>query len=121
MKNYNLDSIFTFGKFKGKTVKEVIELQPSYLDWCLKSIDSFSISENVITEIKANKPDFTFSSEALQKISIKNVKQQLTEETTRNSDYDSTDYSDFADSSDWNHYDDSLDMDQQSVEFWNQF
>lgn len=35
--------------------------------------------------------------------------------------YDEPDYDDYKHQTDWTHYNDNLDMDQQSIEFWNQF
>jgi hypothetical protein len=63
MKFYTLDTEFTFGKYEGKTVKEVLELQPTYLDWCAVNLDHFYISDETITEIKKIKPDFTITEE----------------------------------------------------------
>ena len=48
MNLYTLDTIFSYGKFIGKTVREVIELQPSYLHWCISNIENFTISDDVI-------------------------------------------------------------------------
>lgn len=71
MKFYTLDTEFTFGKYEGKTVKEVLELQPNYLDWCAINLDHFYISDEIITEIKEIKPDFTISEEGKQKLADK--------------------------------------------------
>lgn len=63
MKFYTLDSEFNFGKYEGKTVKEIIEIQPAYLDWCAINLDHFYISDEIIEEIKVIKPDFTITEE----------------------------------------------------------
>ena len=42
---YELDSKFDFGKYKGKTVKQVMEIDVAYLEWCLCYIDTFVLSE----------------------------------------------------------------------------
>lgn len=41
MKFYTLDTEFTFGKYEGKTVKEILELQPTHLDCCAINLDHF--------------------------------------------------------------------------------
>lgn len=121
MKFYELNSVFYFGKYQGKTVMEILDLQPSYLDWCAINLDHFLMNENVIDEIKKVKPTFTFSLEGLQK--MKEKLDQWNDEMAsyhehqeyyddRNADYNQTD---------WSNYNDDLDMDQQSIEFWNQF
>lgn len=71
MKFYTLDTEFTFGKYKGKTVKEIIEIQPTYLEWCAINLDHFYISDEIIEEIKVIKPDFTITEEGQQKLAEK--------------------------------------------------
>jgi hypothetical protein len=68
MKFYNLETEFTFGKFEGKTIKQIIDVQPLYIDWCAINLDHFYISESVIDEIKTIKPDFDLSLEGKQKL-----------------------------------------------------
>jgi hypothetical protein len=67
MKFYTLDTEFTFGKFNGKTVREVLDLQPSYLDWYLLNLDHFYLSDETIEAIKQIKPNFLLSELANQK------------------------------------------------------
>jgi hypothetical protein len=67
MKFYSLDTEFTFGKFKGKTVREVLDLHPFYLEWCLLKLDHFYISDEALESIKQIKQDFSFSEKANQK------------------------------------------------------
>lgn len=120
MKFYNLDSQFTFGKYEGKTIRQIVDLQPFYIDWCATNLEHFYISEDVIDEIKKIKPDFILSAEGQQKLDEKYANWECEQESyqdyddydDRNADYNQTD---------WSNYDDGLDMDQQSPEFWNQF
>ena len=126
MKFYNLDTKFTYGKHEGKTVRQIVDIQPSYLDWCAINLDHFYMTEYVIEEIKEIKSDFVLSTEGLQKLDDKFSTWE--EEQVANEVYDEDDLSEnyddvgsYADQTDWTHYDDALDMDQQSIEFWNQF
>jgi hypothetical protein len=48
---YNLDTKFTFGMYKGKSVREVIEMNPTYLDWCAINIIPFYMTDVAIEEI----------------------------------------------------------------------
>lgn len=89
MKFYTLDTEFTFGKFQGKTVRQVIDNQPSYLDWCSLNLDHFYISNEVIEEIKGVIPDFKLSDEGVAKL---NDKYEVWENEQEN-DYD--DYHDY--------------------------
>lgn len=35
----------TFGKYKGKTIIEVIKDHPTYIEWCLTNINWFSLNK----------------------------------------------------------------------------
>lgn len=89
MKFYTLDTEFTFGKFQGNTVRQVIDIQPSYLEWCALNLDHFYISDEVIEEIKGVIPDFKLSDEGVAKL---NDKYEVWENEQEN-DYD--DYDDY--------------------------
>lgn len=64
MKNFNLDTQFTFGKHKGKTVAAVLHENPSYLNWCMINLDHFFIADDDLESIVAAKPGFALSTEA---------------------------------------------------------
>lgn len=59
MKFYDTDSEFTFGKYEGKTIKEVFEKDPKYIDFCFNNIDEFYVSPEVMKELRQVVPDFT--------------------------------------------------------------
>jgi hypothetical protein len=42
---------FSFGKYQGKTVKEVIEVDPAYLLWADSTIDWFILSDEVSKKV----------------------------------------------------------------------
>lgn len=65
MKHYNLDSEFTFGKYKGKKVIEVIEIDYTYLTWCIKNLDHFYLKKEVISEINQIIPSFTLTEDQI--------------------------------------------------------
>jgi hypothetical protein len=70
MKSYTLNTVFTFGKFNGKTLKDVLETQPGYLEWCAINLNHFYLGEGVVNEIEALFPSFKLSKvaeDALQK------------------------------------------------------
>ena len=109
MKYYNLESIFTFGKFEGLTVSQVLINQPTYVNWCIENLDHFYILEQDQLIIKSIFKGFLINEDKMI-FEIDNF--------DTNSNYEADSYDDFTD---WSHYDDGLDMDQQSIEFWNQF
>lgn len=66
---YNIDTKLTFGKYKEKTIKEILELNPSYINWCIVNIRSFYIEPGIIEKMK--NLDLLFSlSELEEKILI---------------------------------------------------
>lgn len=42
------EQIFTFGKYKGQTVRSVIDTDPDYVLWCHKNVNHFSISDDLV-------------------------------------------------------------------------
>lgn len=93
MKFYNLDTELTFGKFEGKTVEEVLAIQPSYFDFCLLNLDHFFLSDEVIAEMKVKNPNFTISEAANQKKQEKYDNwQDEKERENEHDDYDDDDY-----------------------------
>ena len=113
MKFYAIDTVFTFGKYKGNTVRQILDVKPSYIDWCAINLDHFYITENDIAEIKTIKNDFSITLEGQQKLDEKyaNWKSEQQDDNA----------SDDRVKIDWSHYDGDLDMDQQSLDFWDQF
>ena len=99
MKFYDLDSVLNFGKFEGKTIKEVAELQPSYLDWCAINLEHFYIVEYQMEELKSICPEFTFSEEAKGKLVEKyeawENEQEDYPDYENSGDYDQPDYQDY--------------------------
>lgn len=92
MKFYDLDTEFTFGKYEGKTVREILEIQPTYLDWCAINLEHFYISEEVIDEIQATYSDFKISEEGMNKLNEK-YEQWEGEQEDYEEEYD--DYDDY--------------------------
>ena len=53
MKFYDLDSVFTFGKYEGMTIAEVYQKDPKYIKYCEENIDEFYVSPSVKRELKS--------------------------------------------------------------------
>lgn len=119
---FDLEDSFYFGKFKGKLLSEVIELKPSYIIFCLLKLGFFSISDNAFNKLKSKYLNLSSKIDEKRKIKILIKQQQdLIDEKEyyaweRKSEFlsgewDNYDYDDF--------YNDKLDMDQQSEDFYN--
>ncbi|MGE4420550.1 MAG: hypothetical protein AB7D38_12085 [Sulfurimonas sp.] len=48
---YGLKSTLRFGKHKDKTILTVLKEDPGYIEWCLKNITNFSISDTVMQQL----------------------------------------------------------------------
>lgn len=59
MKFYDIDTEFTFGKYEGKTIREVFEKDPKYIDFCFNNIDEFYVSPEVMKELRQLDPKFS--------------------------------------------------------------
>lgn len=112
MKYYDLETVFSFGKFNGLSLSKVLSIQPSYVNWCLENLDHFYISEESQFEIKSIYKDFTINEDKMC------FETEDYDDFDSESNYEDDSYEDFTD---WSNYNDDLDMDQQSIEFWNQF
>ena len=98
MKYYHLDTEFNFGKFEGKSLRDVLSLQPSYIDWCIVNLDHFYLNDQTYNEIIGLMPDFAFSSNARERLI---EKQKLME--TENDDEDN--YEEFYDQDPYDDFD----------------
>lgn len=61
----NIDDCLNFGKYKGLSLADVLEINPSYVNWCVKKCDGvhFVLEDNVISQIKEAFPEFPVTSE----------------------------------------------------------
>lgn len=51
MKYYNWNSVFDFGQYDGKTLKEVFDDSPDYIVWCFKKVQWFCISDEIYNSL----------------------------------------------------------------------
>lgn len=112
MKAYEINSMLNFGKYENFTLEDISKIDPDYINWCINNLDHFYISEEVITEISIINPKFKVSEEEIHKLKGK-----------LDNYYDNNNYH-YHEDNEWNnswdneYYNDSLDMDQQSPEYW---
>lgn len=81
MKLYNLNTVIDFGRFKGKTIKNLTEKKNSaliingksfifpdtttrYIDWCVINVDSFYMDNETVELMEQLKPSMKLSEEA---------------------------------------------------------
>lgn len=65
---YNLDTVFTFGKYNGSTVEYVISEQPTYINWCVSHSNDFELGQEVIVRLNKGKTfsNLSFSDKLLE-------------------------------------------------------
>ena len=61
MKGYTLNTKFNFGKHKSESLIQVVNLDHTYIEWCLIYHRDFFISEDVMNEIKEVNSAFVIS------------------------------------------------------------
>lgn len=44
-------NLFNFGKYKGKTILQVIDENPAYIVWCIRNVKNFTIDDNLSKEL----------------------------------------------------------------------
>ncbi|EIA08672.1 hypothetical protein [Flavobacterium frigoris] len=111
MKYYNYDTVLTFGKHKGQTLIEAVEYDADYIDWCAINLDHFYVTPEVIKFIKKKFPYIAVGPEAIDYLQEK-LQNWENQKKEKNYDLGEKDYNRSE------YYNDSLDMDQQSSEFW---
>jgi hypothetical protein len=112
MKFYSLDTLFTFGKFEGKTLKEVVRIDSSYIEWSSLNLDHFYLSEETIDAIKTIQSDFRLSATAKEILEKKyNTWDTNQYDNSRDDDYEqpesyedwlNNEYGDEAETAYWN-------------------
>ncbi|PZX91841.1 hypothetical protein DOS84_18735 [Flavobacterium aquariorum] len=121
MELFETESHFEFGKYKYRKLIDVANENAMYIQWCIVNLKGFVISNEAVTEIKKIYPKFLVDEEAviILKNKQRNYEEYLEIESKRNYD-DDDNFDNNSSSSNWDneYYNDSLDTDQQSPEWW---
>jgi len=70
---YGLSSEFNFGKYKGQTIGQVFDKDPSYLLWCIINVDWFALTQKIFTNNWESLKDFPSIYKALEYLMIKSI------------------------------------------------
>jgi hypothetical protein len=65
MKAYDLNTRFTFGKYEGKTLDEVFQQDPEYVEKCMMTVEDFAVDEKSIQKLFEKYPDVDISDGAI--------------------------------------------------------
>ena len=131
MKFYDIDSVFTFGKYEGMTIAEVYQKDPKYLKYCEENIDEYYVSPSVMRELKSMNRSINDSAlldvnfDKMSDDEIDNFINGHTKEDTfdvanleQDFDWDSND---FEDDSPFDEFEDGYDEDEFGDEFGDSF
>ena len=131
MKFYDIDSVFTFGKYEGMTIAEVYQKDPKYLKYCEENIDEFYVSPSVMRELKSMSRSINDS--ALLDVNFEKMSDEEIESfisgreeedefdesrLVRDFDWESND---FADESPFDEFEDVFNKDEFADEFGDRF
>ena len=134
---FTSDTNFNFGKYQGKTLDQVAQIDAPYLFWCFRNIEKFLISEEDLiafsnkygkiftrycspTNVAFNqsKNFYIVTNDHLNLLKKKWYEYEKYIEMIENADYDY--YEDYSVNNN-PYYNDNLDMDQQDPDFWDWF
>ena len=67
-----LSDKFNFGKYKGKSIGEVLQYDPGYITWCNNNVDPERcyFTEDLLHQISESFPDFPLDGDFLEQWSI---------------------------------------------------
>lgn len=67
MEFFALETAFTSGKYQGKTLEEVFNTDPKFIEQSLITNETFNISDETMLQLRELNPGFEFSERALDK------------------------------------------------------
>lgn len=97
MKFYDIDDIFTFGKYEGETLAEVFEKDPKYIKYCEENIDDFYVSPGVMKSLRTLSRDNRLMTANLDEM----TDDELQEFMSDMNDFDDFDESKLEEDFDW--------------------
>lgn len=118
MINYGLYDTLDFGKYAGTPINELATINAMYIEWCVLNVEYFVIDKETIEFIKKIYPKFLTS-----EISNEVLNRKIETWNKIQDDFHSSNYYRYSDNescSNWDneYYNDNLDLDQQSPEWW---
>lgn len=57
----SLQQKFEKGRYKGKTLGLIMKSNPDYIQWCIQSMNDFSLSEDLMSKLNKRKSVIEFS------------------------------------------------------------
>lgn len=54
MKKYHLNTTMSFGKHNGKSIQQIIDQNPHYINWCIINLDYFMLENELFENLKTS-------------------------------------------------------------------
>src|SRR6056297_3524525 len=104
MKTYYLNTHIHFGKYKGLTIEEIMNINPGYLSWCIENLDHFVLAEEAFSKIKKeNNYDIAESIKKLNETKLENSNDNTSKMRSSNDFYKRRTSSEELALGDWNY------------------
>ena len=71
---YTRDSKISFGKYRGKTIKEIWQLDPGYINWALSNVNGFEIDKEELTSKSTSKKNYCYKGYIEEFLSVDKAK-----------------------------------------------
>lgn len=94
LKLYSLGSTLAFGKFANHTIQEIIDIDFTYIIWCINHLEHFYITDEVIEAISNKYPTFEISE--LTKKSLETKSDEWEAQTSYYEEHDEPSYGKYA-------------------------
>lgn len=100
---YSVYDTFDFGKYKGKAISEIVMENERYIHWCIKNVDWFCVTEDVISNFMIVKlsellPDSSKFDFEFRNINETKLKSYENYRARYSNNYDSDDYDNYYES-----------------------
>ncbi len=63
----SLHSRMNFGKHRGETIGQIVDENPSYIEWMIENIDNIAFSEDVVSELDLPEDLLEINAEKLER------------------------------------------------------
>ena len=94
LKHYGLDRVVSFGRFANRTLQEIIDIDFTYIIWCINHLEHFYITDEALEAISIKNPTFEISE--LTKKSLETKEAKWENQSSHYEDYDKPSYGKYA-------------------------
>ena len=118
----NVDDVFNFGKYDGKTIRYVISKNPSYIKWCWENIYQFQLSTE-LADLFCKQSGMRLASDSKKQKEVELSPSKIEQLNNEIIELEVESMKELESLNPMNHpkWDDDLDSDQQDPDVWDRF